>query len=101
LVLQGGFVESQAYALFARYPYRNGSEGKGIDYINVKPVVKQGGFVGAAWNRPFSAERQQIGASLILSQAADYKTLDGFNDQSGGEIYWKIQPNAKLVSQSV
>jgi len=86
------FGEQAAYATFGRYTVKSGGTGKTASAQDSALPVEHGGFVGAAWNRPFNRENQQLAAAVIYGQASSFRKSQGFNNQYGAELYWKFQP---------
>lgn len=82
----------EAYATFARYSYRQNGEGLTNTTQGNAPDLKQGLFVGGAWNQPFGRNDQQIGLALMHGTVSDFKAEQGFNNQYGVEAYWSYQP---------
>ena len=78
------------YALFGRYTFGDGGEGKTPESLELALPLNNGGFLGAAWNRPFGRDAQQIGAALMYGEPTDYRAAQGFKDQYGIEAYWKF-----------
>jgi carbohydrate-selective porin OprB len=85
----GGHVE---YATFGRYTVKSGGTGKTAAAQDSALPVEHGGFIGAAWNRPFGRDNQQLAAAAIYGQATSFRKSQGFNNQYGAELYWKFQP---------
>ena len=80
------------YANFARYTWRNGGDGK-TQTANAHGLkTDNAGFIGWAWNRPFSRENQQLSAALMYGSATDYQRQQGMNNQYGVESYWRFSP---------
>jgi carbohydrate-selective porin OprB len=88
------FGAQAEYAAFGRYTIKSGGTGKTTTAQNSALPVKQGGFIGAAWNRPFGKTNQQLAVAAIYGQASNFKKSQGFNNQYGAELYWKIQPRS-------
>jgi hypothetical protein len=84
--------EDAKYAVFGRYSYRDGGESENPGQVDIEASVKQGGFLGMAWNRP----NQQLAMSVIYGEAADYRKAQGFNNQYGTEVFWKWNPRPWL-----
>lgn len=78
------------YAVFGRYTFGDGGEGKTSESFAAALPLDNGGFVGVAWNKPFGREKQQIGAALMYGEPTAYRRSLGFEDQYGIESYWKI-----------
>ncbi|RLJ18479.1 hypothetical protein DJ030_01725 [bacterium endosymbiont of Escarpia laminata] len=88
------FGEQAEYATFGRYTVKNGGTGKTAAAQSSSLSVKDGGFIGAAWNRPFGRANQQLAAAALYGQASSFKKMQGFNNQYGAELYWKFQPES-------
>lgn len=78
------------YAMFGRYTFGNGGEGKTSDSFGAALPLDNGGFVGFAWNQPFGREQQQIGAALMYGEPTAHRKSQGFEDQYGIESYWRV-----------
>ncbi|RDH81860.1 MAG: hypothetical protein DIZ78_15520 [endosymbiont of Escarpia spicata] len=88
------FGAQAEYATFGRYTVKNGGTGKTAAAQSTALSVKDGGFIGAAWNRPFGRANQQLAAAALYGQASSFKKMQGFNNQYGAELYWKFQPES-------
>ncbi|MBL3600322.1 MAG: hypothetical protein JMN25_10700 [gamma proteobacterium endosymbiont of Lamellibrachia anaximandri] len=88
------FGQQAEYAAFGRYTVKSGGTGNTAAARNSALPVEQGGFIGAAWNRPFGRANQQLAAAAIYGQATSFKQSQGFNNQYGAELYWKFQPES-------
>jgi len=82
--------EGSDYAVFGRYTFGDGGEGKTGETFNAALPLDNGGFVGLAWNKPFGRETHQIGAALMYGEPTEHRKSQGFDDQYGIESYWKI-----------
>jgi hypothetical protein len=82
--------EGSDYAVFGRYTFGDGGEGKTTESAGSALPLDNGGFVGFAVNKPFGREEQQIGLALMYGEPTDYRRSQGFDDQYGIESYWKI-----------
>ena len=78
------------YAVFGRYTFGDGGEGKSDASFEAALPLENGGFVGIAWNKPFGREAQQIGAALMYGEPTEFRRTQGFDDQYGIESYWKV-----------
>jgi hypothetical protein len=78
------------YAVFGRYTFGDGGEGKTSESFEAALPLDNGGFLGFAWNKPFGRETQQIGAALMYGEPTDFRKSQGFDDQYGIESYWKF-----------
>ena len=78
------------YAVFGRYTFGDGGEGKTSESFDAALPLNNGGFVGFAWNKPFGRDKQQIGAALMYGEPTAYRRSQGFEDQYGIESYWKV-----------
>ena len=78
------------YAVFGRYTFGNGGEGKTSESFGAALPLDNGGFVGFAWNKPFGREAQQIAAALMYGEPTNFRESQGFDDQYGIESYWKF-----------
>lgn len=78
------------YALFGRYTFGDGGEGKTAESANSAVPLDNGGFIGFAANTPFGRESQQIGVALMYGEPTDHRVSQGFDDQYGIEAYWKF-----------
>ncbi|MBA1446735.1 MAG: carbohydrate porin [Chromatiales bacterium] len=88
------FGAQAEYAAFGRYTVKSGGTGKTTAAQNSALPVKQGGFIGAAWNRPFGKTNQQLAVAALYGQASRFKKSQDFNNQYGAELYWKFQPKS-------
>lgn len=84
------FGEEAEYALFGRYTWRNGGEGVTPEMEGEALPLRRGGFLGVAWNRPLHREGDRIAAAFMHGTPADHKRAQGYDDQYGLEIYWKV-----------
>jgi len=82
--------EGSDYAIFGRYTFGDGGEGKTSESANAALPLENGGFVGFAANKPFGREDQQIGMALMYGEPTTHRRLQGFDDQYGLESYWKF-----------
>ncbi len=80
------------FATFGRYTIRSGGEGITANDRGEELPLTSGGYIGAAWNRPFGKANQQLAAALMYGRASEYKRSLAFNNQWGVEIYWKFKP---------
>jgi hypothetical protein len=78
------------YAVFGRYTFGDGGEGKTSEFFEAALPLDNGGFVGAAWNKPFGRDNQQIAVALMYGEPTTFRKSQGFEDQYGIESYWKI-----------
>jgi hypothetical protein len=78
------------YALFGRYTFGDGGEGKTAESTDSAVPLDNGGFVGFAMNKPFGRDRDQIGVALMYGEPAAHRKSQGFDDQYGIEAYWKF-----------
>jgi hypothetical protein len=78
------------YALFGRYTFGDGGEGKTAELANSALPLDHGGFVGFAMNKPFGRDSDQIGVALMYGEPTDHRRTQGFDDQYGIEAYWKF-----------
>ena len=78
------------YALFGRYTFGDGGEGKTAESADSAVPLDNGGFVGLAMNKPFGRNSDQIGVALMYGEPADHRRFQGFDDQYGIEAYWKF-----------
>jgi hypothetical protein len=78
------------YAVFGRYTFGDGGDGKTSESFEAALPLANGGFVGVAWNKAFGRETQQIGAALMYGEPTTYRKSQGFDDQYGLESYWKV-----------
>lgn len=78
------------YAVFGRYTFGDGGEGKTSETFEAALPLNNGGFVGFAWNKPLGRETQQIGAALMYGEPTEYRQSQGFDDQYGIESYWRV-----------
>ncbi len=78
------------YAVFGRYTYGDGGEGKTSESSEAALPLDNGGFIGLAWNKPFDHEGHQIGAALMYGEPTAYRKSQGFDGQFGIESYWKV-----------
>ncbi len=85
------FGERAEGALFGRYSFRSGGEGLTERVRLDAPPLSHGGFLGAAWNRPFGSADQQLAAALMLGGPSDDREALGYEAQYGLEIYWKFR----------
>ncbi len=93
------FGPQAEYAAFGRYTFRDGGEGVAVEDRDEELPLRNGGFVGLAWNRPFGFARQQLSVALMYGSPAGFKRTDGFNDQYGVEAFWKFKPTDWLNIQ--
>ena len=78
------------YAVFGRYTFGDGGEGKSSESFDAALPLDNGGFVGFAWNKPFGREKYQIGAALMYGEPTAFRKSQGFDDQYGIESYWTV-----------
>jgi hypothetical protein len=77
-------------AVFGRYTFGDGGEGKTSESAEAALPLNNGGFVGFAANKPFANENQQIGIALMYGEPTDHRRFQGFDDQYGFEGFWKV-----------
>ena len=82
--------EGSKYALFGRYTFGDGGEGKTAESADSAVPLENGGFVGFAANQPFGRDSHQIGVALMYGEPSDHRRSQGFDDQYGIEAYWKM-----------
>jgi hypothetical protein len=78
------------YAVFGRYTFGDGGEGRDSDAFEAALPLDNGGFIGFAANKPFDRDGHQIGAALMYGEPTAHRKSQGFDDQYGIESYWKI-----------
>jgi hypothetical protein len=84
------------YAVFGRYTFADGGEGRASESAEAALPLENGGFVGVAWNKPFGRDTQQIGAALMYGEPTALRRSQGFDDQYGIESYWKVDVTSWL-----
>ncbi|MGI9201222.1 MAG: hypothetical protein ACR2QL_09195, partial [Woeseiaceae bacterium] len=82
--------DGSKYALFGRYTFGDGGEGKSAESADSAVPLDNGGFVGFAANQPLGRESHQIGVALMYGEPTDHRRSQGFDDQYGIEAYWKL-----------
>ena len=85
------FGEQADYALFGRYTWRNGGEGRTPEAVEDELPVRRGGFVGVAWNAPLQRPGDRLAAAFMHGTPTDWKRAQGYDDQYGLEVYWKVK----------
>ena len=92
--------DGSKYALFGRYTFGDGGEGKSAESADSALPLDNGGFIGFAANRPFGRDDHQVGVALMYGEPTDHRRTQGFDDQYGIETYWKF-PLASWLQLSV
>lgn len=84
------FGNASNMAVFGRYTFRSGGDSKNIDGAQEEKPLLNGGFFGLAWNNAFGYPKHQVAAQLMTGKPGSAKRAQGFNDQYGLEVFWKI-----------
>jgi carbohydrate-selective porin OprB len=85
------FGNDGEYAVFGRYTWASGGEGITPGDKSSALPLGNGGFLGFAWNRPFSRENDQLGIALLYGKPTTYQQQQGFNTQYGLESFWRVK----------
>jgi hypothetical protein len=86
------FGEAAEFAAFGRYSWKDGGNGKNDSAKANAVPLNHGGFVGGAWNGAFGLQDHQLAGAFFYGRATGFQRSMGFDDEVGGEVYWKYQP---------
>ncbi len=84
------FGDDGQYGVFGRYTWAEGGRGISREDQGGALPLKNGGFLGFAWNQPFDRQNDQIGIAFMYGTPTTYQHSEGMDSQSGLESYWRF-----------